>query len=221
MNWKPGTDKGGVEQPRDEHVNRKCHSPSQSNLFCKQHVPDAKYYSLSKNVCSPPICIVFLLGMGFYFITSFCSWKYKLSYFFSCPCLFSLDFPPSQVYEYQKRNHSLKFLWSLLVMCCWWEIYCKLAELWMSCWKFSHIRFSGGCVKKQPCVFSPGAVQQNPIGQHHESVLRPSLLCFAKQNGSALVEKNQQTWAILNFIISLWCLYVWRIKPFQREYPFC
>lgn len=47
---------------------------------------------------------------------------------------------------------------------------------------------------KQPCVLSPGAVQQNPAGQHHESVLRPSLLSFAKQNGSALVGNNQQAW---------------------------
>lgn len=118
--------------------------------------------------------------MGFYFITSFHSWKYKLSYFITCPCSFSLDFPASQVYEYQKRNHSLEFLWSLLVMSCWWEIYHKLTELWMSRCNFSHIRFAGGCLMKQPCVVSPGAVQQNPTGQHHESVLKPRLLCKAK-----------------------------------------
>lgn len=57
----------------------------------------------------------------------------------------------------------------------------------------------------KPCVLSPGAVQQNPAGQHHGSVLRPSLLCFAEQNGSVLMEKkNQPAWAMLNFTISLW-----------------
>lgn len=185
-------------------MNGKCQSPSHANPFCEQHVPDAKYYSSSKNTFSPCICIVFLLGMGFYFITSFHCWKYKLPYFISCPCSFSLDFQPSQVCEFQKRNHSLEFLWSLLVMSCWWEIYHKLAELWMSCWNFSHIRFAGECLMKQPRVLSPGVIQQNPTGRHHESMLRPSLLCFAKQNGSALVEKSQQACALLHFTISLW-----------------
>lgn len=102
-----------------------------------------------------------------------------------------------------ERNHSLELLWSLLVMSCWWEIYHKLDELWMSCWNFSHIRFAGGCLMKQPCVLSPGTVQQNSTGQHHESVLRSSLLCFAKQNGFALVEKKSTSMGNVKFYYKL------------------
>jgi len=36
--------------------------------------------------------------------------------------------PISQIYEYEKRNNSLEFLWSLFVISHWGEVYHKWTE---------------------------------------------------------------------------------------------
>lgn len=160
-------------------VNRELQFPSQPKPFCEQHVSYDKNYILSKNT--------------FFLMTLFShsGWGFIL-YLFSMLevrtvlmhqlvlLIFSRLFPASQKYEYKKRIHSLEFLWSLLVISHWGKIYHKLTEPWMSCWNSSHVfRFAGGWLMKQPCVLSPGAVQQNPTGQHSENMLKPSLLCKA------------------------------------------
>lgn len=79
----PGQTKGsaGVEQPRDAYIHdgfglwtENGSLPVSQTLLVNNKFQMLNTIVLVK-IHSPPICTVFLPGMGFYFITSFHSWK--------------------------------------------------------------------------------------------------------------------------------------------------
>ena len=67
---------------------------------------------------------------------------------------------------------------------------------------------------KQPCVLSPGAVQQNPTGQHSESVLKPSLLC--KANWICFSGENSTNMENIKYYYTFVGFVSWKYKIFLK-----